>query len=389
MEQRLCSGFTRLCLLLFYGMSVGLSQQMETNPEVLVGRSIGALTKGIAYYQGLESKGRVRSEELLGLRIASDSLQWVIDDCIKSPEIYVPIYLLEQMKMLCAKLNVLVPRIVNIDKPRNLTAGFSNFLENSVELFQSFRGINVDKEDRKEIRPIQSSSVPSLTLVQSCIGDLSSKNQTCNLPPYCWAALQPGAFPGSMVTHQAMLLLKVMVSGCSKNVNGKWKSITVQELADGICFSLYPRVSSFHQSGFLPDEETMMFLDSFFACSLLGFEDFLHVAHMRIAAILESQLSSGCFGFMRSSEGQDTEECIPRMTSAAIGTLALYVRWLLHSKGYASVYGNLPFKVPPWASYIKLLLLVAVSIIILVFSRRIRRSIRSLLGWIIWFRSPQ
>ncbi|EDO42994.1 predicted protein [Nematostella vectensis] len=74
MEQRLCSGFTRLCLLLFYGMSfftVGLSQQMETNPEVLVGRSIGALTKGIAYYQGLESKGRVRSEELLGLRIAS------------------------------------------------------------------------------------------------------------------------------------------------------------------------------------------------------------------------------------------------------------------------------------------------------------------------------
>lgn len=94
--------------------------------------------------------------------------------------------------------------------------------------------------------------------------------------------------------------------GCSSKVNEKWNPLTLEDVADNICYTLYPKVSSFHASDFAQDpEEIGTFLDSFFACSLLGFQDFLQVTHMRIPAVVMWQLPSGCFGLKDMDKDDD------------------------------------------------------------------------------------
>ncbi|XP_031565832.1 uncharacterized protein LOC116300954 [Actinia tenebrosa] len=366
---------TATCVLVLYLvlMPNSLSQQVETNPEVLVFRSLKSIGSAIHYFMNMEAS--IDTNELLGLRVVAESLFTTIENCMDSAKVSVPQAFLEELKLLCARLNVLIPRVLNIYKP-TINHEYKTFIASHLKGFRYYRPIRVDKEDRTNIQNLEGLKLEDF---QECLGDLSLRNASlCIISNRCWKVLQPKMAKGQSLPYQAMILVMIELLGCSSVVNKKWSPLTIEDAADDICYSLYPKVSSFHANDFVQDpEEVGSFLDSFFACSLLGFHDFLQVTHMRIPAVVKWQLPSGCFGLKDLQNADEAGTCVPRISSAAIGQLGLYLKWLLDPTGFTALTGNTPFPSP--SGFIPILCILGILILALFCMRRVRRFILGLL----------
>lgn len=114
------------------------------------------------------------------------------------------------MKLLCARLNVLIPRVLNIYKPTS-NQRYTKFVAAHLKGFRYYRPIQVDKEDRTKLQSLEGIKLEDF---QACLGDLSLQNASlCKISEQCWKVLQPKMSKGESIPYQAMVLVMIELLG--------------------------------------------------------------------------------------------------------------------------------------------------------------------------------
>ncbi|XP_071093858.1 UPF0764 protein C16orf89 homolog [Haliotis cracherodii] len=173
----------------------------------------------------------------------------------------------------------------------------------------------------------------------------------CNVTQPCLDLVTKGDTKRYSITHQLLYFIVVEHTGCNEKLQQQSSSLSsagIREIEDRFCKRIYKEARTLAKTGSVMIGSQDLFLEQSVLCGALGYENFFKPSY--IDMVLKMQAPEGCFkmGFesdsvimatlerLRSSRRLLREQpmkdgCLSHKSGLGIGTLALYLRYLVRS----------------------------------------------------------
>ncbi|XP_067681984.1 UPF0764 protein C16orf89 homolog [Haliotis asinina] len=173
----------------------------------------------------------------------------------------------------------------------------------------------------------------------------------CNVTQPCLDLVTKGDTRRYTITHQLLYFIVVEHTGCDEKLGEHSSSLSasgIREIEDRLCQKIYKEASMLAKEGSVKLGSQDLFLEQSVLCGSLGYENFFKPSY--IDMVLKMQAPEGCFkigvesdsvvlelmGRLGASRKLQREQpmkdgCLSHKSGLGIGTLALYLRYLVRS----------------------------------------------------------